>query len=96
MAQRRRAVLSTGPTGGTAEEMARRATGRRIPGVSRLAGGRLKMVGAAHDKRVGMVLPHELAEAWAAQAEAEGVSKTDLFEDMLLRHLKRKGWELGQ
>lgn len=90
----KRARLTT-TSGSVARELADKAAPARVVhGVSRLSRGQLKMVGVPHRAAVSMVIPEELKEAWNAEARAQGRSKTDLFEDVLLRYLRSKGWKL--
>lgn len=72
------------------------AAPRKIDGVYEMRDGRLKMIGARHDAKVGLAIPRALSEAWAAEAKTNGITKTDLFEDLMLRHLKKSGWKLGK
>ena len=71
------------------------AAPKAIHDVSKLSDGRLKLVGVPHDTRVGMVVPERLANAWAQAARERGITKTDLFEEMLFDYLKRHGWTVG-
>lgn len=80
----------------TIAEYAQRAGAakKEIPDVYRLADGRLKMVGAKHTERVGMVIPKALNDAWLA-ATSDRMNKTDIFEDAMLHWLGEHGWKLG-
>lgn len=72
------------------------AVPKKIDGVYEMKDGRLKMIGAKHDAKVGLAIPRVLSEAWAAEAKTKGITKTDLFEDLMLRYLKKSGWKLGK
>lgn len=65
-----------------------------LPQAMRLPTGELRMVGARHDRRVGMVIPSALDAAWAAEARLEGMGKTDLFQAVMLERLLERGWEM--
>lgn len=98
MAQAKRApMMGRRDDSATVGQMAKDAGAapKRVDGVSKLSDGRLKMVGVPHDAKIGMVIPRSLSDAWAAEAKAQGRSKTDLFEDMMLTYLKKHGWEIG-
>lgn len=70
------------------------AAPKKIDGVYEMKDGRLKMIGARHDAKVGLAIPRALSEAWATEAKAKGITKTDLFEDLMLRYLRKSGWKL--
>ena len=68
---------------------------KEVHGVVRLSDGRMKLVGVPHDYRVGMAIPRRLADAWGREAAERGITKTDLFEEIMLTWLRRNGWKIG-
>lgn len=97
MAAKRQPKLSTPAPSRAAASLAEEAGAapKAIHDVSRLSDGRLKLVGIPHDTRVGMVVPERVASAWAQAARERGITKTDLFEEMLFDYLKKHGWTIG-
>ncbi len=87
------------PAGNTASAAIAQEAGaspRVLHDVYKLSDGRLKMIGVRHDARMGLVIPRTLADALTQAAQDRGITKTDLFEALVLEYLKKNGWEIGK